>query len=156
MAVENPPGLAADAILGQITALAAANAVSEVKLSTAVAEITALKAAAAKATADFAAANLKVTEAEGKLAAAAEGLKLAEEHKSVVAFLSESCRAAMVASGTAAPTVPTDVPGILAALSAAQVKLHQLPSGQQAAEATNLSAQDGAGFLPPSAFTVRK
>jgi hypothetical protein len=147
--------LGADAILAQITSLSAANAVSGVQLAAATADNVALKAQITEAQAALTAANLKVTEAEGKLAAAAEGLKLAEEHKSVVAFLSESCRATMVASGTAAPTVPTDVPGILAALEASKVKLHQLPSGQQASGAAGLSATPG-GFLPPSAFTVRK
>ena len=37
-------------------------------------------------------------------------------------FVQDACRAAMVASGTTAPVVPADVPGILAALSAIFLK----------------------------------
>lgn len=142
----------AAAALTQIAQLSADKAKVDVALTAATDKVTALEAKLTESdakVAELTAQVAKVTE-DG-----AAGLKLKEDNDKIVAFLSEACRTAMVASGVENPTVPTTVPEILAALATAKVKLHNLPINgvaQAAADSKNKSE----GFLPTSAFTARK
>jgi hypothetical protein len=124
MADEPKDGLSASAVLVQMTTLSADKAKVEVALTAAQTQVTDL-------TAQLSASTAKVAELEATVAAAAEGVKLKDEHAKVVAFLTEQVKAALVASGAPNPQVPETVDAMLAALAESKLKLHNLPVDQQ-------------------------
>ncbi|MDR3436426.1 hypothetical protein [Telmatospirillum sp.] len=143
----------ADEMLALVASLSSDKTKAELALTNETGKVTDL-------TAKLAASQAQITDLTTKLTAAtaaSDNPALKEDHDKMSAFLSEATKSAMIASGNLTPTVPTDVAGMLSALSAATVKLYQLPVGGVALAAADIKDPKSAeGFLPASAFTIRK